>query len=293
MEKVVVVVVTFDAPEAVARCVSALGAQTIPPAMVVVVDNHGPRAVDPDHLRAAVAVPVDVVRPDENLGPAGGFAVGLRRALEHRADHYWLMDDDVHPAPGCLEALLGAARGQPTAVLGPAVLDAESGERADGWGWVGALIPREAVLTVGFPREDLFWCLEDQEYLRDRLPSAGYPLLRVDAAEVRVERRADWRDEDRIAGFPYQRQKPAWKYYYEIRNHTYRYLYDRPQVRRSVRLKSLARYLSGYARSLRVERDDRGHKTRLAARGLVDGITRRLGKRVEPDRSDRPFATPG
>jgi GT2 family glycosyltransferase len=285
---VVAVVVTFDAPDAAAQCVAALEAQTRPPMGIVVVDNHGARPVDPEVLRALTTVPVDVLRTDDNLGPAGGYAVGLRRAIETDAHHYWLMDDDVHPDPGCLEALLAAASDRPSAVLGPAVVDAESGERADGWGWWGVLVPREAVLTVGFPQEDLFWGLEDQEYLRDRLPLAGYPLSRTEGAIVTVNRRADWRDEDSVQGLSFQRDKPAWKYYYEVRNLVYRYLWDRPHIQRSVRLKSLGAGLIGYARMVRAPQPRRGEKVSAVLRGAMDGVGRRLGRRMVPDVSDRP-----
>ncbi len=288
---VLAIVLTFDAPDHVARCVEHLGRQSTPPGAILVLDNHGQHPADEEALAQLAGVPLTVWRLPENGGPAGGYFAGLSRFLGSDFRTAWVMDDDLQPDTHCLAGLLADldAAGR-RAVVGPAILDADSGERCDGWGWVGVLIPREAVETVGVPRRDLFWCLEDQEYLRDRLPLAGFAPRRAEDAVARVTRRPDWRDDARIEGVPFQHDKPAWKYYYEVRNHTYRYLYDRPHLDRSVRLKSLANYLSAYARMVSRERSGRSTKAVCALRGLVDGATARLGRRVEPSSADRPPA---
>ena len=43
-----------------------------------------------------------------NTGGAGGFAIGIRRALELGCDAVWLMDDDTVPEPEALAALVRA-----------------------------------------------------------------------------------------------------------------------------------------------------------------------------------------
>ena len=43
-----------------------------------------------------------------NTGGAGGFAIGIRRALELGCDAVWLMDDDTVPEPEALSALVRA-----------------------------------------------------------------------------------------------------------------------------------------------------------------------------------------
>ena len=42
---------------------------------------------------------LDVVRLAQNTGGAGGFAVGIERALTHEPDLVWLLDDDTIPTP--------------------------------------------------------------------------------------------------------------------------------------------------------------------------------------------------
>ncbi len=282
-------VLTFDAPDHVERCIRMLDDQTVRPARISVIDNHGPQAIDAAHISGLTDIPTTVLRLSENIGPAGGHRDGIAQLAATDLEYAWVMDDDVQPAPDCLEGLLSSMRAAGgRAVVGPAIVDAESGERCDGWGWWGVLFSREAVETAGVPNPDLFWGLEDQEYLRDRLPRHGFEPVRADDAVVRLSRRPDWRDDARIQGVAFQHDKPAWKYYYELRNLTHRYLRDRPHIRFSVRAKSLLRYYAAYASMLRSETGGRGTKARHAARGLFDGALGRLGKRVDPPDSDRP-----
>ncbi len=284
-------VLTFDAPEHVERCIRMLDEQTVRPARISVVDNHGPLAIDPHRISELTDIPTAVLRLPENLGPAGGHHAGIAELATTGLEYAWVMDDDVQPDPDCLEGLLSSMHAAGNrAVVGPAIIDSESGERCDGWGWWGVLFSREAVETAGLPDPDLFWGLEDQEYLRDRLPQRGFEPVRSDVAVVRLSRRPDWRADTRIEGVAFQHDKPAWKYYYELRNLTHRYLRDRPHIRFSVRAKSLLRYYAAYASMLRSETEGRGTKAGHAARGLLDGALGRLGKRVDPTDSDRPPA---
>ena len=59
-------------------------------------------------LAVATSHPIgaDVVHLDCNTGGAGGFAIGIARALElHRPDWIWIMDDDTIPSPTALAEL--------------------------------------------------------------------------------------------------------------------------------------------------------------------------------------------
>ena len=44
-----------------------------------------------------------VINTGSNLGGSGGFAVGLRRAIEERARWVWIADDDAYPERDCFE----------------------------------------------------------------------------------------------------------------------------------------------------------------------------------------------
>jgi GT2 family glycosyltransferase len=165
--------------------------------------------------------------------------------------------------------------------------DAGNGRHIPGVGWWGALIPREIVASVGVPNRDLFWWTEDTEYLQWRIPQAGYRVELCRGAVVRVNRARE------------DREKPAWKYYYEARNQVYHRLsvqraHGRPVARHlkvRVRVWRAARSVVKLAsRALFVDHDGRTTKIAMVARGTVDGIRGRLGKTVSPDSAHRPLA---
>jgi GT2 family glycosyltransferase len=103
---VTAIVVTFNRRDLLAQCLDAIMSQSVAPDRVIVVDNaSGDGTHELMEPRAATGA-VDYLRLSENLGGAGGFYAGVTRALETGASWFWLMDDDVAPAPDCLEQLL-------------------------------------------------------------------------------------------------------------------------------------------------------------------------------------------
>jgi len=104
-ETVAVVVVTFNRADLLTRLLDGLAAQTRRPDAVIVVDN-----ASTDHTRDVLEprsdLPLHVTWSEENLGGAGGFHLGVRAAYDGGWDRVWLVDDDVVPAPDCLERLM-------------------------------------------------------------------------------------------------------------------------------------------------------------------------------------------
>ena len=281
---VMAVVLTFDAPDAVRQCLASIRAQSVGVDSILVVDNASAPPFDPsdaDHL-------VQVLRLPENLGPAGGYAAGLRAFLGSGLDWVWLVDDDSTPRADALAKQLrvAASRAQPTALLATLV-DRDTGAEFRTYGWCGVLVPRVIVEAVGTPIEDLFWWAEDTEYLQWRIPESGFALEWCGDAVVEVSlRRAE-------------RTKPAWKFYYEARNQVYfrlrvqRQADDGPPRRhltRRVRSWRAARAVAKLGgRAVLREPDGRARKLLMVARGTVDGLRGRLGRTVAVDRADRPL----
>ncbi len=261
----VALVLSHNAPHALARCLDAIEAQTVRPASVVVVDNASDPPVRTDTLQRTL--PVSVVRSDTNLGPAGGWALAFEELLARADDFAWVLDDDIVADPECLEALLGQARHDPKgAFCFPRAIqpDGTVGE----WGsWCGFVISRHIVEQVGVPRAELFWWAEDNEYCHWRIPQAGYPRSVVDGAVVQHDA---IRQGARV---------PLWKYYYESRNMLYLHLHVMHRVgwypRNVTKL---------VARALLRERGRRVACLRTILLGLSDGAMGRLGVRfpVEP-----------
>ncbi len=104
-ETVAVVVVTYNRADLLVGMLAGLAALDHQPDAVIVVDN-----ASTDHtrevLKAAPNPRLESLHLKENLGGAGGFHLGVRTAYERGYDRIWLMDDDVVPAPDCLDVLL-------------------------------------------------------------------------------------------------------------------------------------------------------------------------------------------
>jgi rhamnopyranosyl-N-acetylglucosaminyl-diphospho-decaprenol beta-1,3/1,4-galactofuranosyltransferase len=103
-ERVAVVIVTYNRADLLVRMLDGLAAQTHRPDAVFVVDN-----ASTDHTADVLRrddLDLRVMRSAENLGGAGGFHLGLSTAYDAGFDRFWLMDDDVVPAPECLAVLM-------------------------------------------------------------------------------------------------------------------------------------------------------------------------------------------
>jgi rhamnopyranosyl-N-acetylglucosaminyl-diphospho-decaprenol beta-1,3/1,4-galactofuranosyltransferase len=272
---VVALVLTHNAPSALARCLEAIAGQTVRPGSVIVVDNATEPPVHMDRVEGGTRppLPVSVVRSDTNLGPAGGWALAFEELLAASDEFAWVMDDDIVPDPECLETLLGEAGEDPkSAFVFPRAVqpDGSVGE----WGsWCGFVISRHIVEQVGVPRAELFWWAEDNEYCHWRIPQAGYARRLVDGAVVQHDA---VRQGARV---------PLWKYYYEARNMLYLHLHVMHRVgwypRNVTKL---------VARALLRERGRRLACLRTIALGLSDGAMGRLGIRfpVEPMHEQTP-----
>lgn len=92
------IIVTFRRAEAFAEVLRMALEQSTPPSQVVVVDNEESDVVE----RAVAALkqqgsPVTYICPGENLGPAGGTAIGMEHILTIANDDDWItrLDDDL------------------------------------------------------------------------------------------------------------------------------------------------------------------------------------------------------
>ena len=254
-------VVSHNAPGALARCLAAVAGQSVPPEAVLVVDNGSSPPVDVAAC-APAGMALRVVRSGANTGPAGGWAIAFDafRAGDHELA--WVLDDDMVPDPDCLEVLLDAAAPDPgQAFFFPRAVqpDGSVGE----WGsWCGFVVSRRIVEEVGVPRAELFWWAEDNEYTHWRIPEAGWPRRLVDGAVVQ-------HDAVRQHG-----PVPTWKYYYEARNMLYLHLHLMRRV--GWYPKNLLKLV---ARAVVRERGRRMRSVAAIVRGLADGVRGRLGVR--------------
>lgn len=263
---VLVIITAFNAPEALKRCLNALNSQTRLPDGVLVVDNSQPLAADLTGVDERIAGRTRLVPTGENLGPAGGFALGLALfQQEGQWTHAWVMDDDCYPDHEALDHLLHVAAGlRPGHAIQPLAVNEETNTGSIHPGWTGVLLDRTAVALGGLPRPEFFWWAEDTEYLQHRLPMKGVVVARAEEARVLY-------DMVRRPG-----GRPPWKYYYEVRNLIYYRLYLRKRGRLRM-ARQVARLFGSAITSSR-----RAQSVRMCWRGLLDGVGGRLGIRVVP-----------
>ncbi|GAB2885214.1 glycosyltransferase family 2 protein [Nocardioides pacificus] len=237
-ESIAVVIVTFNRAELLGRMLDGLAAQTRMPDAVHVIDN-----ASSDDTRAVLAsrsdLPLVVTHSEGNLGGAGGFHLGVQQAYEAGHDRIWLMDDDVVPAPDCLEVLLrqdapclAAVREDlsgrlvekaavhfdlrnPLAVRPKrATVDSAYADRAampatlaiENVAFEGFLVHRRVIDAIGLPDPSFFIFYDDVDFAV-RARRAGFDVLAVrDAVLVRQ------------LDFDQQHSLDTWKGFYMFRN---------------------------------------------------------------------------
>jgi len=235
---VAIVVVTYNRADLLVRCLDGMAALARRPDAVIVVDN-----ASTDHTAEVLAarsdLPLQVIRPDENLGGAGGFHLGVRTAYERGFDRIWLMDDDVVPAPDCLDVLL--AHPGPALMAVREDLDGRLCEKAatefdlrdptrirpkrqmvedrypdraampaevalHNVAFEGFMLAREVVAAVGLPDPGFFIFYDDVDYAL-RIRRAGFPIVALrDAVLVRQ------------LDFDQQHDMRSWKGFFMYRN---------------------------------------------------------------------------
>lgn len=237
-ETVAVVVVTYNRADLLARMLTGLAGLDRLPDAVIVVDNASADHT-PEVLAAATNPGLQVIRNDDNLGGAGGFHRGVRAAYEGGFDRIWLMDDDVVPAPGCLDVLLAEDEACLMAVRedlqgrlvekaatrfdlrNPLAIRPKTGMVETEYGiraamparvelanvpFEGFMVRREVVEAIGLPDPSYFIFYDDVDYAI-RARRAGFRIWGVrDAVLVRQ------------LDFDQQHDLSGWKGYYMYRN---------------------------------------------------------------------------
>ena len=308
--KVCAVIVTFNRRKCLLECLQALQRQTTDIAAIYIADNastdgtpqallmHGyldrlpPCQIKEDWLNTISysgkpTLKIHYHRLTENIGGAGGFAYGVAGAHRQGYDWLWLMDDDGLPENDALENLL--SKGLKQIVLCSVVVEKDNPERlcfglrigrrayyqrhqlarfADhrqvlaidsGNFFNSVLIPAQIIAEVGVPDQELFIWGDELDYL--------YRILRHGFHVVTVL--------NSIHRHPALKVNfCAWKQYYMVRNIVVLLKRHRQTRYMIVPLRSLIKILLSYAL--------RGKNIRLILRGLLDGLTNRLGKTVPP-----------
>jgi rhamnopyranosyl-N-acetylglucosaminyl-diphospho-decaprenol beta-1,3/1,4-galactofuranosyltransferase len=125
---VVAVVVTRHRSDVLVDSLAALAKQTHPIAHLIVVDNGPDRPAR--EVVESCGLPATWLPSWNNLGGAGGFALGILHALAMGADWIWLGDDDGRAADETvLATLVDVAERRELAAVSPIVADKDEPDR--------------------------------------------------------------------------------------------------------------------------------------------------------------------
>lgn len=102
------VVVTYNRKEILKRNIECLLGQQDKKCDILIIDNASTDGTA-EMIQEHFSVPqVIYFNSGKNLGGAGGFEYGIRKALEYHYDYIWIMDDDTWPQQDALQKLFEA-----------------------------------------------------------------------------------------------------------------------------------------------------------------------------------------
>jgi len=100
LPKIYIIVLNFNQTETTIECLNSLNNLDYPCYQIVVVDNGSSQT---DYRNIPGKFPdIIFIHNEENLGVAGGRNVGIKRAIEEKAEYILLLDNDMRVAPDLL-----------------------------------------------------------------------------------------------------------------------------------------------------------------------------------------------
>lgn len=291
------VVVTHNRCALLMECLRRLQRQTRPPDQLLVVDNA---STDETAAMLAEHPGIEVLALRTNVGGAGGFAHGMRRAYEQGCEWIWLLDDDTLADERCLEALLAGAHRAPKrpSLMASVVRWRDSrlhpmnypwlrlsrrGEFAQAAGaglalirtasFVSMMVPREAVARHGLPPTHYFVWVDDIQYT-GRVLRNGTGYLVPESTAWHWTSRPYRTVTDSRERFYFKVRNPLWMLRGSSFGGLERVFYARAY------LQSVLAYLRGS--------QDKSQAVRTVARGMRDGLRREPAPEISPVRIAGP-----
>lgn len=108
LNETVAVVVTYNRMEMLCRCIQCIRQQKDSACDILVIDNASTDGTEKMIREMLQTGSLHYFNTGKNIGGAGGFNYGLKKAWELGYRYFWLMDDDTFPEETALSELMRA-----------------------------------------------------------------------------------------------------------------------------------------------------------------------------------------
>lgn len=211
MNSIAAVIVTYNRKEKLKECIQYVLRQKGYSCDVMIIDN-----ASNDHTGEMVSVlmqlhqNIQYYNTGANLGGAGGFQYGIRKAAESGYEYIWIMDDDAYPRADALYWLMKAndkLKGRygflsssvlwkdgTTCVMNRQLLHQKMHDfiespdpgvkRIDQATFVSLLFPASVIKKVGLPIKEYFIWGDDVEFTRRIAVIHKYPCFYIGKSRV-------------------------------------------------------------------------------------------------------------
>ena len=201
MQKTAAVIVTYNRKDLLIECISAVLAQKPYAPGIILIDNDSSDGTAEAIEEYKQNGRVQYFNTGSNLGGAGGFNYGIRKAAELGYDYLWIMDDDCIPTGTALSELLSVTEKKPgfgflsskvlwkdgsicemnvpRETMTRDVMDFKKGQvkQVVMASFVSLFVPADIVRELGLPIKEFFLWTDDWEWTR-RI-SRKYPCYLV------------------------------------------------------------------------------------------------------------------
>ena len=246
MNKICMLVVTFNRKELVLRNIQAVMTQSIP-VDCFVFDNHSSDGTE-KFLRDNGIIPNQSIHyfySEENLGGAGGFSQGMKYVYELGYEYAWLMDDDGYCwDKDTLARMVEKTKYIPDAfILNSTVICDDKKHLTFGFlnidsykkledaaidglykGYINpfnsTLISRKCIDIIGFPKGEFFIYGDEHEYMLRAIKNDIFVATVIDSLYFHpINRKTKTK---RIWKYDVpMKEEPIWKTYCDTRNSVY------------------------------------------------------------------------
>ncbi len=298
--KIAAVIVTYNRKELLSKNINKLLSQSYPLDSIIIVDNCSTDGTKEFILNEYIDEKIDYLLLDKNIGGAGGFYTGSKRAFDMGFDFAWLMDDDGRPKNAdTLDNIVKKVEkiDNKLIILNSVVLSNENDlsfgmkagqtydvikTKADQFGLIiddispfnGTFISKKLFETIGFPNKDFFIKGDETDFTRRARNAGCFIATVVDSLyyhpSVKCEKKIKFLWKSLVNDL-----EAPWKEYYKARNYTYMSLKGISFFFFKRKIKSLISH-------------DEFSKARIKMinRGIKDGKKGNLGIVVEPGDND-------